>query len=146
MLLAAHVLSLQDVHHRLVYGSDYPVPAINLVVHTSKMQRYSLLWFFAALPCAYSPSLPPPSLGLITSQERAALNELYNYNPLLFDFACKRLVRGPGGERFPPSLFKAHPQIPPCRSSDIQNTASVAGCHGSSLEVASLDTPAENTM
>ena len=41
------------------------------------------------------------------------LNELYNYNPLLFDFACKRLVTGPEGERFPPSVFKAHPKLPP---------------------------------
>ena len=23
-----------------MYGSDYPVPAINLVVHTSRLQRY----------------------------------------------------------------------------------------------------------
>lgn len=62
LLLAAHVISLQDVHDRLVYGSDYPVPAINLVIHTSKMRRYSLLWLFVALPCAYSPSFsfPPP--------------------------------------------------------------------------------------
>lgn len=31
----------QDIHDRLVYGSDYPVPAINLVVHTSRLQRYN---------------------------------------------------------------------------------------------------------
>lgn len=32
--------TIQDIHDRLVYGSDYPVPAINLVVHTSRLQRY----------------------------------------------------------------------------------------------------------
>jgi len=31
--------SLQDIHDRLVYGSDYPVPAINIVVHTGKLVR-----------------------------------------------------------------------------------------------------------
>ena len=33
----------QDVHSRLVYGSDYPVPAIATVTWTSKLQRWILL-------------------------------------------------------------------------------------------------------
>ena len=53
--------------------------------------------------------------GFITQEEASVLNELYNYNPLLFDFACKRLVRGPLGEKFPPQVFKAHPLLPPFR-------------------------------
>jgi hypothetical protein len=87
------LLQATDIHDRLVYGSDYPVPAINLVVHTSKLLRQ----------------------GFITQEEASILNELYNYNPLLFDFACKRLVRGPSGEKFPPQVFKAHPLLPPFR-------------------------------
>ena len=52
---------------------------------------------------------------MITEEECIALNELYNYNSLLFDIASKRLLRGPNGEQFPPSVFKAHPNLPPCR-------------------------------
>ena len=88
------LLQATDIHSRLVYGSDYPVPAINLVVHTSKLKRF----------------------GMITDEECNALNDLYNYNPLLFDVASKRLLRGPNGEQFPASVFKAHPNLPPYRS------------------------------
>ena len=34
-----HTHPTQDIHSRLVYGSDYPIPAINLVVHTSRLKR-----------------------------------------------------------------------------------------------------------
>ena len=45
-------------------------------------------------------------LGYITAEERERLNEIYDYNPLLFDFVLKRTVRAPGTElRFPPSVF-----------------------------------------
>ena len=40
------IIILQDLHDRLVYGSDYPVPAINVVVHTSRLQRYVLIVSF----------------------------------------------------------------------------------------------------
>ena len=47
--------------------------------------------------------------GLITPEECTALNELYQYNPLLFDVACKRLVsvETQDGKRvhFPVSVF-----------------------------------------
>uniref|UniRef100_A0A1X7VQI3 2-amino-3-carboxymuconate-6-semialdehyde decarboxylase n=1 Tax=Amphimedon queenslandica TaxID=400682 RepID=A0A1X7VQI3_AMPQE len=42
-----------DIHDRLVYGSDYPVPAINVVVHTSRLVRF----------------------GLITDEEKGSLDE-----------------------------------------------------------------------
>ena len=51
--------------------------------------------------------------GLVTQEECTVLNELYNYNPLLFDLACKRLLRGPQGESLPASVFKQHPYLPP---------------------------------
>ncbi|CAI8012358.1 hypothetical protein GBAR_LOCUS7924 [Geodia barretti] len=124
------LLQATDIHDRLVYGSDYPVPAINLVVHTSKLLRYSIhhtifyqayivhtvLQPFLTLPLPLL-TLPLSSTrqGFITQEEASVLNELYNYNPLLFDFACKRLVRGPSGEKFPPQVFKAHPLLPPFR-------------------------------
>jgi len=50
-----------------VNGSDYPLPAINIVVHTKKLVK----------------------MGFITSKERKILNEIYDYNPLLFDMLLK---------------------------------------------------------
>lgn len=85
------LLEARDIHSRLVYGSDYPVPAINIVVQTSVLSRYRL----------------------ITAEQKEVLNELYNYNPLLFDLACKRCLVGPNGGMFPSSVFKAHPSLPP---------------------------------
>ena len=44
--------------------------------------------------------------GLKTDEERTLLNEIYEYNPLLFDFVSKRLLRHPeSGQRFPPEMF-----------------------------------------
>jgi mannonate dehydratase len=78
------ILERPDLHHRLVNGSDYPLPAMNLIIMTSKLSR----------------------LGFITSRERTALNEIYRYNPLLFDFVLKRTVRHPKTRtRFSIGLF-----------------------------------------
>lgn len=88
------LLEARDIHSQLVYGSDYPVPAINIVVLTSVLLRYQL----------------------ITAEQKEVLNELYDYNPLLFDLACKRCLVGPNGGMFPLSAFKAHPSLPPFRT------------------------------
>ena len=58
-------------HPRLLNGSDYPLPAINVLVQTRI----------------------PKDRGFITSAERKALNELDQHNPLMFDFVLKRTVR-----------------------------------------------------
>ena len=39
----------QHVHDRLIHGSDYPVPAINLVIHTSRLKR----WRYKLHTCVY---------------------------------------------------------------------------------------------
>jgi predicted TIM-barrel fold metal-dependent hydrolase len=81
------ILQREDLHERLVNGSDYPLPAINVLIRTSTLrkQRY------------------------ITNQERACLNEIYDYNPLLFDFVLKRALKVPGTEqRLPASIFMAN--------------------------------------
>ncbi len=52
---------------------------------------------------------------MIDADEKDALNDLYNYNPLLFDLACKRLVKSPEGHTFPVSVFKEHPLLPSMR-------------------------------
>ena len=67
------LLKRTDLHHRLVNGSDYPLPAINIVIQTKSLVKY----------------------GMITAQEREYLNEIYSYNPLLFDYVLKRTIRHP---------------------------------------------------
>lgn len=78
------LLARDDLHHRLVNGSDYPLPAINFLVMTGKLVRH----------------------GFITEEERCSLDEIYGFNPLLFDFVLKRTLRHPEtGRRFPAAVF-----------------------------------------
>jgi len=78
------LLKRQDLHSRLVNGSDYPLPAINALIRTRSLT----------------------SDGFITSEERTALNEIYDYNPLLFDFVLKRTIRHPETkQKLAPSVF-----------------------------------------
>ena len=78
------LLKRQDLHSRLVNGSDYPLPAINALIRTRSLA----------------------SDGFITSEERTALNEIYDYNPLLFDFVLKRTMRHPETkQKLAPSVF-----------------------------------------
>lgn len=84
------ILRRDDLHERLVNGSDYPLPAINVLIRTGTLRKQ----------------------GYITADERAWLNEIYDYNPLLFDFVLKRTIRLPGSERrLPASIFMAHPAL-----------------------------------
>ena len=84
------LLERQDLHPRLVNGSDYPLPAINALIHTRSLA----------------------SNGFITSEERTALNEIYDYNPLLFDFVLKRTVRHPKTkQKLAPSVFMENPGL-----------------------------------
>lgn len=81
------ILQREDLHERLVNGSDYPLPAINVLIRTGSLRKQ----------------------GYITSDERVWLNEIYDYNPLLFDFTLKRTIRLPGTERcLRASIFMAH--------------------------------------
>jgi predicted TIM-barrel fold metal-dependent hydrolase len=84
------ILERTDLHARLVNGSDYPLPAINIVISTGALAR----------------------AGYITRAERTGLNELYDYNPILFDFVLKRTLKVPGaGQRLPASVFMANPAL-----------------------------------
>src|SRR5258706_5057827 len=84
------LLERTDLHSRLVNGSDYPLPAINIVISTRALARR----------------------GYITRDQRTCLNEMYHYNPLLFDFVLKRTMKAPGsGRRFPASVFVANPGL-----------------------------------
>jgi hypothetical protein len=84
------LLNRQDLHPRLVNGSDYPLPAINSLIWTRSFARS----------------------GFITAEERQALNEIYDYNPLLFDFVLKRTMRHPETkQKLAPSVFMANPGL-----------------------------------
>lgn len=84
------VLARSSIHSNLINGSDYPLPAVNFVIQTRALVNS----------------------GHITSQERQALNEIYDYNPLLFDFVLKRTLRhSETGKKFPPSVFLEHPSL-----------------------------------
>ncbi|MGZ9129699.1 MAG: amidohydrolase family protein [Candidatus Binatia bacterium] len=84
------LLKRQDLHPRLVNGSDYPLPAINALIRTRSLA----------------------SDGFITGEERTALNEIYDYNPLLFDFVLKRTMRHPETkQKLAPSVFMQNPGL-----------------------------------
>ena len=84
------ILQREDLHERLVNGSDYPLPAVNLLIRTSALVRQ----------------------GYITKDERACLNEIYDYNPLLFDFVLKRTMKLPGTQRsLPAQVFMRNAAI-----------------------------------
>jgi predicted TIM-barrel fold metal-dependent hydrolase len=86
----ATILRRQDLHPRLIDGSDYPLPAINALIHTRSLARD----------------------GFITAKERDALNEIYEYNPLLFDFVLKRTARHPETkQKLATSVFMENPGL-----------------------------------
>lgn len=83
------LLRRPDLDGRLLNGSDYPLPGVDLVIWTRRLVE----------------------LGMITRAERAALNEIWKRNPLLFDFVLKRTLRDPvSGRRWPASLFQRDPE------------------------------------
>ncbi len=84
------IIGREDLHDRLVNGSDYPLPAINLLIRTKPLAR----------------------AGYINAEERACLKEIYGFNPLLFDFVLKRCLKLPStNKRLPASVFMANPEL-----------------------------------
>jgi len=84
------LLERTDLHERLVQGTDWPLPAIRILTSTRKLE----------------------GAGLLTRDESRALEEVFEYDPWLFDLVLKRTLRGPHGEKFPDSVFLARPGIP----------------------------------
>jgi mannonate dehydratase len=85
-LRAGHMLrtliARRDWHARLVYGSDYPLPGV-------------------------MPIFSPRGLaadGFLKDEEAVFLSALRRYNPLLFDFALKRLL-AVNGQGFDTAVF-----------------------------------------
>lgn len=84
------LLEQPDYHNRLINGSDYPLPAINILYRTSQFKK----------------------LGYITKEEMELLNEIYDYNPLVFDFVLKRNLKHPkSGMKFRPVAFELPEQL-----------------------------------
>jgi mannonate dehydratase len=84
------LLKREDLHERLVNGSDYPLPAVNLLIRTRPLVKQ----------------------GYINADEADSLKEIYDYNPLLFDFVLKRTLKLPGAAKgFPASVFMTNPSL-----------------------------------
>jgi uncharacterized protein len=79
------ILNRPQIHDRLINGSDYPLPAVNSAVSTTLLMN----------------------LKYITEKEKKYCDEIYNFNPLLFDFVLKRSLRSPYNldKRFSDSIF-----------------------------------------
>ena len=72
------------LHQRMLNGSDYPVPAVAFLQPTKGLAK----------------------LDMITTEQKKWLDEIYRYNPLLFDFVAKRTLRHPKtGDKLPDDLF-----------------------------------------
>lgn len=83
------MLERDDLHHRLINGSDYMLPAVNAVISTRMLEI----------------------LGYLNRRERVALNQIYKRNLLLFDFVLKRTLKHPDdrSKKFSASVFNDHP-------------------------------------
>jgi hypothetical protein len=82
------MLARRDLHHRLVNGSDYPLPAVNVVIQLD----------------------PLVANGLRSADRKAPLQEIYAVDPLLFDSVLKRSITAPGvaDGGFPTGVFLEH--------------------------------------
>lgn len=81
------IIDREDLHDRLVNGSDYPLPAVNILIRTGTLLKK----------------------GYISVDERQSLNEIYDYNPLLFDFVLKRTIKSPATrKRLSGSIFMSN--------------------------------------
>jgi len=92
--LTRKVLMRTDLHERMIFATDFPVPAIQPVV-----------WLFF-LTVAHD-LIPPSCVPL--------LREIYLYNPALSDFVKKRIMRWKAKDgkcyRFPNSVFQHAPTV-----------------------------------
>ncbi|MCP3870002.1 MAG: amidohydrolase family protein [Gammaproteobacteria bacterium] len=80
------LLQAEDLHHRLLNGSDYPLAGILPLFSQSQLE----------------------GLGLLDPEMATVIFELQKYNPLLFDLVLKRNLRWQG-HRFPGAVFETSP-------------------------------------
>lgn len=77
------LLLAEDIHHRLLNGSDYPLTGIVPLFSRGQLQR----------------------LGLLDAQTASVVFEVQKYNPVLFDLVLKRNLAWQG-RRFPRQVFE----------------------------------------
>jgi mannonate dehydratase len=82
--LLAVLLRRSDWHHRLINGSDYPLPGAIPLFSPRGLVKH----------------------GYLNETEAKVLSEIRRYNPLLFDFVLKRSL-AKDGHRFAPKLFES---------------------------------------
>ena len=70
------------IQDRLLYASDYPLPAINIIVHLSKLV----------------------DLGYLSETDATLAGEIYEHNPLTFNFVLLRHM-AVGGQRLSDAVF-----------------------------------------
>ncbi len=80
------IITRTDWHHRLLNGSDYPLPSIFPLINTKQLH----------------------ALELINEAEMAFLQAVKKDNALMFDFAVKRLIKH-NGKQFSPQVFETRP-------------------------------------
>jgi len=78
------VLTRDDWHHRLLNGSDYPLPGVMPLFSTLSMS----------------------SLGYLEQSAVEPLEEIRRYNPMLYDFVLKRHLHWQG-KQFTKSIFES---------------------------------------
>jgi len=84
------ILGREDLHERIVNGSDYPLPAVNILIRTRPLVKQ----------------------GYLTGAEGKCLKEIYDYNPLLFDFVLKRSLKHPQTrKRLPAAVFMSNASL-----------------------------------
>jgi len=76
------LLEREDLHDRLLQGSDYPLPGVLPLISSATLAR----------------------AGLLPKDAVADLDALREHNPLLFDFVLKRLLNWQG-HSFSPAVF-----------------------------------------
>ena len=80
----ADLLQRRDLHHRFLHGSDWPLPAINVLYQLGPLAR----------------------AGFLDPEEREVLAEIFDHNPLLYNLVLKRRLRHPeSGMRFANEVF-----------------------------------------
>ena len=86
------VLRDERMQKRLMNGSDYPLPALNVLMQTGAVEKH----------------------GFITAAERTLLNEIDQHDPMLLDFVMKRTVRvneNGKSHRFADEMFMIRPDV-----------------------------------
>jgi mannonate dehydratase len=76
------VIASPVLHDRLLYASDYPLPAINVLVHLGALV----------------------DLGYLSDADARLAGEIYEHNPLTFNFVLLRHM-AVGGQRLSDAVF-----------------------------------------